>query len=166
VFPGGGDGAPQIPDRHVMVIEHAVVRIVILDSLLNVNKVEGLLGQRQRAWLAGYLPRAADRPVVLMVHHTLGDGDGDLLDADRLFALIRPHRQVKAVFYGHSHVWSLAQRQGVRLVNLPAVGYNFRDQDPVGWVTAKFQRDGVLLTLHAFAGQRSEDGRTTRIRWA
>ena len=102
------------------------------------------------------------------MHHTLGDGDGDLLDAGRLFEIIRPRRQVKAIFYGHSHGWEIGERQGVKLINLPSLGYNFgkdgKDQ-PVGWVDARFRRDGVDLTLHAIAGNRAQDGQTSQISW-
>jgi 3',5'-cyclic-AMP phosphodiesterase len=48
---------------------------------------------------------------------------------------------------------------------LPAVGYNFRDQDPVGWVEADFTTAGVDLTLHASAGNRSEDGKRQFLEW-
>jgi 3',5'-cyclic AMP phosphodiesterase CpdA len=156
---------PAIAGKHTTLIEHEVVRLVLLDSLLYVNKTAGLIGREQRAWLAAQLPQWTDRPVVILVHHTLGDGDGDLLDVERLFELIRRHRQVKAILYGHSHVWQLGERDGVKLINLPAVGYNFRDQDPVGWVDARFRTEGVDLTLHAFAGNRAEDGKTTTVRW-
>jgi 3',5'-cyclic AMP phosphodiesterase CpdA len=156
---------PPIDGKHVTVIEHDTVRVIVLDSLLYPNKVAGLLGRNQRDWLAEYLPVIRDRPVVLAVHHTLGDGDGDLLDADRLFALLRPHRHVQAVFYGHSHVWQLGKRDGIHLINLPAAGYNFRDQDPVGWVEARFRSRGVTLTLHASAGNREEDGKATTLGW-
>ena len=165
VFPALPGQSPSIAGKHVSVIEHALVRIVVLDSLLYVNKTAGLIGREQRSWLGNQLPQWTDRPVVVMVHHTLGDGDGELLDVDRLFELIRPHRQVKAIFYGHSHVWQIGERDGVKLINLPAVGYNFRDQDPVGWIDARFRGDEVELTLHAFAGNRLEDGKTTTVRW-
>jgi 3',5'-cyclic AMP phosphodiesterase CpdA len=165
VFPEPPGLRQPMTGRHVVVIEHEAVRIVILDSLMAVNVTPGLLGKAQRAWLARYLAEAADRPTVLFLHHTLEDNDGDLLDSDRLFALLQPHRHVKAIFYGHSHVWQLGEREGKQLVNLPAVGYNFRDQDPVGWVEARFRRTGVELTLHAFAGNRSDDGKTTPVSW-
>jgi hypothetical protein len=108
----------------------------------------------------------ADRPTVLVVHHTLGDGDGDLLDVDRLFGLLRPYRHVKAIFYGHSHVWDRQERDGIQLINLPAVGYNFRDQDPVGWVQAWFHPSGVRLKLRAFAGNRERDGELVEVAWS
>ncbi len=156
---------PAIDGKHITVIEHDTVRLIVLDSLLYTNKVAGLLGHAQRDWLARYLPTLRDRPIVLAVHHNPGDGDGDLLDTDQLFALVRPHRQVQALIYGHSHVWQLGQRDRLHLINLPAVGYNFRDQDAVGWVEARFARRGVTLTLHAIAGNRTEDGRTTTLAW-
>jgi 3',5'-cyclic AMP phosphodiesterase CpdA len=166
VFPPAASHAQAINGKHVLVVEHPVVRVLVLDSLLYVNKSAGLLGLNQRNWLAGYLPDRADRPIVLFVHHTLKDGDGDLLDVERLFELLKPHPQVKAVFYGHSHVWETGQRDRVQLINLPAVGYNFRDQDPVGWVDARFRKDQVSLTLHAIAGNRTDDGRQFTVRWS
>lgn len=156
---------PAVGGKHVTVIEFATLRVLVLDSLLYVDKVAGLLGRNQREWLARYLPQLRDRPAVLFVHHTLGDGDGDLLDADRLFALLEPHPHVKAIFFGHSHVWQMQQRGRLQLINLPAVGYNFRDQDPVGWVEARFHPEGVALTLHAFGGNRADDGKTTTLSW-
>jgi 3',5'-cyclic AMP phosphodiesterase CpdA len=164
-FPDQPTDRPQVTGKHILVIEHPAVRIIQLDSLLYVDKVAGLLGREQRNWLTGYLPEADARPTVLFVHHTLADGDGDLLDVNQLFEIIRPHRQVKAIFYGHSHVWELGERQGVKLINLPAVGYNFRDQDPVGWVDARFNSDGVDLTLNAIAGNTAENGKTTQVNW-
>jgi 3',5'-cyclic-AMP phosphodiesterase len=165
VFPDPPGTRPSAGGRHITLIEHDVVRILILDSLLYVDRVAGFLGRAQRTWLETSLPKLNDRPLVLMVHHTLGDGDGDLLDADRLFALLSPHPHVKAIFYGHSHVWNISERAALRLINLPATGYNFRDQDPVGWIDASFHPTGVDLTLRALAGNRTDDGRTTRVEW-
>jgi Icc protein len=155
----------DVKERLVLVVENPVVRIIILDSLLFPNKTPGLLGKEQRTWLAKYLPLHASQPTVIFVHHTLKDTDGDLLDAERLFDIVRPHQHVKAIFYGHSHVWELAQRDRLKLINLPAVGYNFSDKEPVGWVDAIFDGKGVDLTLHAFAGNRAEDGKKSRVDW-
>src|SRR5688572_9439974 len=86
-----------VKDKHVVVLEEEVARIVVLDSLLYVNKVPGLLGKEQRKWLGDYLATNADKPIVLFVHHTLEDNDGDLLDAKSLFEIVTPHQQVKAI---------------------------------------------------------------------
>jgi len=53
----------------------------------------------------------------------------------------------------------------VKLINLPALGYNFWEGEPVGWVDAHFRRNGVDLTLHAVVGNRTQNGQTTRIPW-
>jgi Icc protein len=155
----------SVGGKHVTVFERGPVRFIVLDSLLYVDKVAGLLGKTQRTWLSRFLESSDDRPHVLLVHHTLGDGDGDLLDVDRLFDIISPHRKVKAVFYGHSHRFAEDRRGHISLINLPAVGYNFNDDQPVGWVDARFSRDGVSMVLHAIGGNRDGDGQTTSISW-
>jgi 3',5'-cyclic-AMP phosphodiesterase len=163
-FPPGKE-AKDVKNKHVLVIEQPATRFVLLDSLLYVNKTAGLLGNSQRSWLEGMLRTSDDKPTVLFVHHTLTEQDDALLDVDRLFALIKPHRKVKAVFYGHSHEYKYEVLDGIHLVNQPAVGYNFSDAEPVGWLTGKFRRQGVDLTLNAFAGNTREHGKTRSLAW-
>ena len=152
-------------DKHVLEMEHPWVRLLVLDSLLYVNQVAGLLGKSQRQWLSQRLAEADARPTVLFVHHTLGDADGELLDADRLFGIVEPYAQVKAVFYGHSHRYQIDRRGRLHLVNLPACGYNFGDDQPVGWVDARFRANGCDLTLHAVGGNADRDGQTITLAW-
>lgn len=156
---------PQVEDKHVSVIESDPVRIIILDSLLYVNKVAGLLGKSQRSWLENFLKSSDEKPTVLFVHHTLEDKDSDLLDAERMFDVIRPHQKVKAVFYGHSHRYHIEEREGIYLINLPAVGYNFEDEQPIGWVDALFKPSGVDLKLHAIGGNLARDGESKLLEW-
>jgi len=155
----------NVSGKHVLVIERAAVRFVVLDSLLYANKTAGLLGKAQRAWLGQYLENSDARTTVLFVHHSLGDGDGELLDADALFRLIRPHRKVKAIFYGHSHEYGFGEKEGVHWVNVPAAGYTFSDAAPVGWVDAQFTAKGVELVLKTVGGNRSDDGKLTSLAW-
>jgi 3',5'-cyclic AMP phosphodiesterase CpdA len=155
----------KVTGKHVLVIEYPSIRFVILDSLLYVNKAAGLLGKAQREWLARFLDASDARPMVVFVHHTPGDGDGDLLDIEKLLQLIRPHRKVKALIYGHSHKYAFSEEDGMHLVNIPAVGYNFSDQEPVGWTDAVFSSQGVDLKLHAFAGNRANDGKSRSLAW-
>ena len=164
-FPDTPGAHVPVDGKHVTVIEHEAVRVVVLDSLLYVNQVAGLLGKAQRAWLESYLPTVADRPAVVFVHHPPTDEDGDLLDGDRLLAILRPNGHVKAVFHGHAHVWTLGRRDRLHVVGLPALGYNFDDAQPVGWVEARFRPDGVSLTLRAVAGNRADDGQTSFLEW-
>ena len=165
VFADTPGGRGPVDGRHVTVIEHEAVRVVVLDSLLYVNQVAGLLGKAQRAWLAAYLPKIADRPAVLFVHHPPSDEDGDLLDGDRLLGIVKANPHVKALFHGHAHVWALGRRDRLHVVSVPALGYNFSDAQPVGWVDARFRPDGVSLTLRALAGNRADDGKTTSLEW-
>ena len=154
-----------VEEKYVHVIETSPVRMILLDSLLYVNKVVGLLGKKQRRWLELFLDSAEQKPTLIFVHHTLGDEDSDLQDVERMFAIIRPHPSVKAVLYGHSHQYKYQQRDGIHLINLPAVGYNFTDDEPVGWVEARLSSRGGDFTLHARGGNQSSDGKTTHLDW-
>jgi hypothetical protein len=122
-----------------------------------VDRVAGLLGKSQRNWLTQYVAQHADKPTMLMVHHTLGDEDGELLDASFLKTLASQNKHVQAIFYGHSHVFEIKKLDHVHLVNLPAVGYNFRDDQPVGWMSAETKSDSMTLTMHAIAGDMSSN---------
>lgn len=151
--------------KHVVVVEKPHARLIVLDSLLYANKVAGLLGKAQRQWLETYLKECDDRPTILCFHHTLGDGDGDLLDVPRLFDMIEPIRKVKAIVYGHSHAYGYSKLEDIHLINLPAVGYNFNDAQPVGWVEARLKSNGGDFTLHAAGGNKDMDGQTTKLTW-
>ena len=166
VFPGDTTVASPVSGKHVSTFEMGGTRFVILDSLLYVNKVAGLLGKGQRNWLAKFLDEADESPIVFFVHHTLNDGDGDLLDFDRVFEIMKPHRKVKAIFYGHSHRYHVEQREHIYLINQPAIGYNFNDTEPVGWLDAQFTPRQVELTLHAVGGNASNNGQTKTIAWS
>ena len=155
----------SVKGKHVVVANKTHARIIMLDSLLYVNKVAGLLGKAQRQWLEAYLKKSDDTPVILCFHHTLGDGDGDLLDVPRLFDMIAPIRKVKALVFGHSHAYSFSQFEGIHLINLPAVGYNFNDAQPVGWVEAHLNKQGGDFKLHAAGGNKDMDGHTTKLAW-
>jgi 3',5'-cyclic AMP phosphodiesterase CpdA len=151
--------------KHVVVVNKAHVRLIMLDSLLYVNKVAGLLGKAQRLWLETYLQKCDDTPTLLCFHHTLGDGDGDLLDVPRLFDMIKPIRKVKALVFGHSHRYEFSKFEDIHLINLPAVGYNFNDAQPVGWVEAHLRNQGGDFILHAAGGNIDMNGQTTKLTW-
>jgi 3',5'-cyclic AMP phosphodiesterase CpdA len=158
-------GAQPLKNKHVVVVEHAPVRLIALDSLMNVNQTPGFLGRGQRDWLAKFLSAGPAVPTLLFVHHTLEDSDGSLLDFDRLLSLVRPHRSVKAIVYGHSHKYGYTEDNGVHLINVPSTGYSFEESSPVGWVSAAFTTEGGDFTLHAVAGNKTADGQTKSLRW-
>jgi 3',5'-cyclic-AMP phosphodiesterase len=150
--------------RIACVIEGSPVRLILLDSLFVVNVVSGFLGRPQRDWLEGYLTQADATPTVIGMHHDLGQGDQHLLDTDRFLEIIRPHRNVKAVLYGHSHRLRHDEWEGIHLFNLPAVGYSF-DAQPLGWIDARLRAEGADFTVRAVAGETSQDGRTFSLAW-
>ncbi len=154
-----------VKDKYIIIVERPPIRLIILDSLFYVNKVPGLLGKAQRQWLENYLKECDDTPTILCFHHTLGDDDGDLLDVPRLFSTIKPIRKVKAIVYGHSHEYKFSEFEGIHLINLPAVGYNFNDAEPVGWVEANLTAEGGDFTLHAIAGSMNKDRSVTKLTW-
>ena len=165
VFGKSQNGSQSVNEKHVLVIESAGLRFVVLDSLITANSNPGLLGKTQRAWLATFLQQSSGIPTLIFVHHTLDDGDGSLLDAPRLFDILKPHRKVKAILYGHSHRYAYETWEGVHLINLPAVGYNFNDDQPVGWVDAKLTATGGAFTLRAIGGNLEKDGKTVAVTW-
>jgi 3',5'-cyclic AMP phosphodiesterase CpdA len=158
-------GAQPVKARHVVSVDAGPVRFVVLDSLITPNSTPGFLGKAQRQWLADHLDSFDAKPVVLCVHHTLDDSDGALLDAPRLFDIVKTRRKVKAVLYGHSHQYKYEVLDGIHLVNLPAVGYNFRDSEPVGWVEGVFRGHAAELTLRAFGGDQNKSGKTMELNW-
>lgn len=165
VFDAAQKGAQPVKQKHVLVVESGTARFVVLDSLIQPNLTPGLLGKAQREWLAGYLNSAPELPTLLFVHHTLDDGDGSLLDAPRLFEIVKASRQVKAIVYGHSHRYGFETWQGIHLINLPAVGYNFNDNEPVGWVEAAVNRQGGAFTLRSFGGNQERNAKTVVLAW-
>ncbi|MBN1805476.1 MAG: metallophosphoesterase [Sedimentisphaerales bacterium] len=165
VFNDGPGEKQPVKDKHVVVANTPTARIIILDSLLYVNKVPGLLGKAQRQWLVNYLQQCDNTPTILCFHHTLEDNDGDLLDILRLYPAINPIRKVKAIIYGHSHVYGFSKFEGIHLINIPAVGYNFRDTVPVGWIEARLTAKGGDFKLHAAAGNTDNDRAVTKLTW-
>jgi 3',5'-cyclic-AMP phosphodiesterase len=164
-FTQSDENKQHVKGKHVVVMELGPVRIIVLDSLLYVNRVAGLLGKAQRAWLSSYLDSCDERPTLLVQHHTPGDSDDSLLDFDRLFKIIKNRKKVKALFYGHSHRYQFGQQDGIHLINLPAVGYNFNDGQPIAWVNSVLTKTTGLLTLNTFGGNETKNGDQKELVW-
>jgi hypothetical protein len=154
----------NIARKHILSFEWTDLRAVFLDSLLETNVTPGQLGTAQRRWLVEYV-RADVRPVLLFVHHDFRDEDGSLVDSQKLLDAMNPHPQVKAVFYGHSHRYGIETRDGIHFINVPSTAYNFRDQDPVGWMDMTLSGGGADLRLHAMAGNTGMEGTKASLKW-
>jgi 3',5'-cyclic AMP phosphodiesterase CpdA len=159
-----GQPAP-VEKKHVAVVETAGLRLVLLDSLLETNMTGGQLGEGQLRWLETYLSGPDRRPAFVFFHHDVAGGKNSLLDAEAFFKIVLPRKQVKAVFYGHTHVYRYSKIEDLHLVNVPAVGYSFKDDQPLGWLDARMTAEGGDFTLRAFASNTADNGKTTSLAW-
>lgn len=154
--------------RHAQVLPGRHANWFLLDSLDKTNKSPGELGGQQLEWLAAELDARPNTPALLMLHHDpiRNGGEGSLQDSKSLLSLIRHRRQVKALFFGHTHVWNVAQdRSGIYLVNLPATGYTLWGRSFIGWVDCHVQPGGATLQVHALNRKEDEHGQTARLTW-
>lgn len=157
-------------DRHVTLLQLPRANVLMLDSLRTTNRMRGALGGEQLDWLSTTLDAHPLKPAVVMVHHPPELGfslvKGGIADTSELFQVLSPRRQVKALIYGHTHVWSHKQQSdGLHLVNLPATAYTFGFGQPNGWVDALLDSKGATLQLHALDPDHSKNGERLRLNW-
>jgi hypothetical protein len=88
-----------------------------------------------------------------------------MVDAARFLDIVRSAKSVKAVIFGHTHAWNHSTQDGLHLVNIPAVAYNFKDSEPVGWTESTFTAKRGTLKLHAIGGNTASDGQTLDLVW-
>ncbi len=118
-------GSALETERHRYVVDVDGYRICALDSL-DPGKKPGWLGEEQLAWLRDRLREAADRDVVIAVHHhavPIGLARLDeqmLMDADALWAVIAEAGNVRGVLCGHVHLQHEEVRDGVPVVTTPS----------------------------------------------
>jgi Icc protein len=161
--------ARPLESHHVTVIETPKVDWILLDSLETVAATPGRLGPEQLAWLAKELDRRPDHPALIAVHHhpeflqvsrIVG-----IADSKEFIELISARKRVKGVFFGHTHLWSKANRNGIWFVNLPPTAYVFHDGAPNGWVDAKLTDKDMTLTLQALDRSHPKHGETWKLAW-
>lgn len=155
-----------VVSKHVSIVDGPGIRFLVLDSLDEPNVTPGVLGDAQLSWLGKTLDSRPDLPTIVFVHHNLSEEeDGALTDTKALLDVLVPRVQAKAVVFGHTHRWDVSERSGLQLINLPAVGYPFSPDQPIGWVAMRPERGGATLTLHAIGGDRRKDGETVELKW-
>lgn len=159
--------ASRLEQKHVLMISSPLANWFVLDSLDQTDKTFGCLGVEQRKWLADALDQAADKPALVMLHHNplMGALPTGLLDTEAVFEVLLPRRHVKALFYGHTHVWKVDHREGLHLVNQPPVAYVFAPSHPNGWVDARLAADGMTLELHCLDPQHAQHGQRLELKW-
>ncbi|HVR75346.1 MAG TPA: metallophosphoesterase, partial [Planctomycetota bacterium] len=153
-----------VAQRHCSSFIADGVRWLLLDSLEKVNQTPGILGPAQLDWVARELDASPREPAILFLHHNVEKSGIGLRDTDDLLAVLRPRRQAKAVFFGHTHTWRRWEDEGIHMVNLPAVGYTFAAAEPIGWVLAQPREDGLDLELRSF-GPHQEHGKKVALAW-
>jgi 3',5'-cyclic AMP phosphodiesterase CpdA len=158
-------GGSAVAGKYSSVLEAAGLRWFFLDSLDQVNAVPGLLGEEQIRWLARELDLAAAAPAVIFLHHNVEATSIGLQDTEALLSLLRPREQVKAVFFGHTHVWKTWEDSGIHMVNLPAVGYPFDNKNWIGWVRAELQPEGMELELRSLDASHQDHMKTLKLSW-
>jgi predicted phosphodiesterase len=181
---------PSLPGRQAAIVRMGQANWFVLDSLIKTLTSPGLLGKEQRAWLAGALDANPDKPALILIHHqpaTLvgdrtgsgleeaaelfammvdGRAGGGLEDAAELLAILRPRRQVKAWFFGHTHRWDVRlDESGIHLINLPTTAYLYEKGRPNGWVHASVRKDGARLELRCLDHAHKHQGELVDLDW-
>jgi 3',5'-cyclic AMP phosphodiesterase CpdA len=157
-----------VPGRQASLLQTPRANWFILDSLEKTLATPGLLGQEQLKWLAETLDAHATKPALVMVHHNPGINGGNvgLKDTLAFLEVIRPRKQVKAYIYGHTHSWNVEQDpSGIHLINLPAVAYVFKKDEPSGWVLASVARKGMRLELRCIDPAQKQHGQVVELKW-
>ncbi len=152
--------AHPVQSKHVSLIESTRANWILLDSLDKTNVTPGLLDKEQRDWLTKTLDANSHKPALVMVHHN--PDVSSLLDTKELFEILTPRKQVKALIFGHTHRWQFTEKDGIHLINLPAIAYPFAKEQPTGWTDCFLQENGASFQLnahdkaHIWHGQKKE----------
>jgi len=164
-----------VAGKHVSIVASPRANWFLLDSLNRVSAVPGLLGAEQLAWLAKALDAHSDRPAIVVAHHDpqwpVKNAAGKkrrisgLVDTEALFEVITKRRHVKAYVFGHTHRWGRSVRDGLHLINVPAVGYVFQKRQPSGWLLAQLQPDGITLELRSIDPTHKAHGEKVELPW-
>ena len=154
-----------IPQKYCGSLERDGVRWLLLDSLDKVNVTPGWLGPWQLEWVQRELDRKLAQPTIVFIHHNVEKGSSIALrETAELMEILRPRRQVKAVFFGHTHAWKRWVDEGIHMVNLPAIGYAFAKGEPLGWVRASPRPAGLEIELRALSAH-PDHGKKIELEW-
>ena len=153
-----------LPQHRVMFLPLPHADFYILDSLFQTKVTPGTLGTPQIAWLTKCLDARADRPAVVMLHHHMHrsttERQNGLTDTPEFLAVVQPRRQVKAVLFGHTHMWQHYTTDGLHFINLPTSAYIFKPEQISGWVDAHLTSGAISLKLRALTPDHPWDQKT------
>lgn len=163
-----GEHKQVVTGKQVGVVPGKEANWFLLDTLDVVNKTPGLLGEAQLTWLANELDVRKDKPAIVMMHHNpdLKEKPTGLTDTAKLWEILAPRKQVKALFYGHSHTWKVEQHEsGIHQINLPAVAYVFSQTMTNGWVEVSVAAKQMTVRLNAFNESFADNGKDRVLAW-
>jgi len=111
------------------VIDAKGHRVILLDSAIQPPRHDGRLEQVQLDWLRDRLAEAADRPVIVILHHhanPLGTAvDSIILQNGPAFAsVLATHPDVRQVIAGHVHYTSTAIWRGIPFTTIAGGHYS------------------------------------------
>ena len=78
---------------------------------------------------------------------------------------VKPHACVKAIVYGHTHIFSVEEDDGIYHINLPPSGYLFDPRRPLGWLAVEVTPSDMTLTLHCVDESHPQHGHLRRLMW-
>ena len=116
-FQEHGDDTDAIAGKHVTLIEMRHANWFLLDTLLEVNKVTGEVGDEQRHWLYEALNEHSGKPAIVVGHHNpqfVFRKDvtiSGIRDSEAVFDVLENQPHVQAYIFGHSHEWKLTRRK-------------------------------------------------------
>jgi Icc protein len=160
-----------VEGKQVTVVELERANLFVLDSYDPMNTGGGMLGESQLKWLAKALDDRKSKPAVVFAHHPLqfnapkNAKSSGIADTNEFWSVLKDRLQVKALVFGHTHTWKLAERDGIHLINLPAIGYPFAKTEVTGWVDAAFTEKGVKLEVHAIDAKHAKHGDKAELAW-
>ena len=102
-----------------------------------------------------------------MVHHNPDEKDkpSGITDTKALLELLQAHKQVKVLVFGHTHVWSHTEKDGLHMVNLPPTAYVFKEGLPSGWTDLRLRDDGATFQLHALKEDHPANKQKFELKW-
>ena len=135
------------------IIDLKGYRIILLDSA-EPGRVDGVIEERQIAWLRARLAEAIDRPVVVVLHHNANalhiESDNiRILEPDAFIAALKTHPDIRQIIAGHVHLTSTAIWHGLPFTTLAGGHYSVSvDQPsvPMRWLSGPGQMAVVIGT--------------------
>jgi len=123
-----GAGLDDPRGRISQVLDRGGYRVILLDTMTP-GTHGGALCEGRQAWLAEKLDEAADRPVILVMHHhanrlSLPVDAIPLADGAGFAGLLARHPDVRLVLSGHVHLTSCGLWHGIPVATLAGSHYS------------------------------------------